>query len=158
MAEEIKIHSINKEDKYKELIPQLKILVETEDDLIANMANVCAALKQSFNFWWIGFYLIKNNQLVLGPFQGPIACTRINYGKGVCGKSWELNKTLIVPNVDEFEGHIACSYLSKSEIVIHIKDKQNAVIGVLDVDSEFLNHFNKTDEDYLTQILNLIFK
>ncbi len=158
MAEEIKIHSINKEDKYKELIPQLKILVETEDDLIANMANVCAALKQSFNFWWIGFYLIKNNQLVLGPFQGPIACTRINYGKGVCGKSWELNKTLIVPNVDEFEGHIACSSLSKSEIVIPIKDKQNAVIGVLDVDSEFLNHFNKTDEDYLTQILNLIFK
>ena len=158
MAEEIKIHSINKEDKYKELIPQLKILVETEDDLIANMANVCAALKQSFNFWWIGFYLIKNNQLVLGPFQGPIACTRINYGKGVCGKSWELNKTLIVPNVDEFEGHIACSSLSKSEIVIPIKDKQKAVIGVLDVDSEFLNHFNKTDEDYLTQILNLIFK
>ncbi len=158
MAEEIKIHSVNKEDKYKELIPQLKSLVETEDDLIANMANVCAALKQSFNFWWVGFYLIKNNQLVLGPFQGPIACTRINYGKGVCGKSLELNKTLIVPNVDEFEGHIACSSLSKSEIVIPIKDKQNTVIGVLDVDSEFLNHFNKTDEDYLTQILNLIFK
>ncbi|MCA0430846.1 MAG: GAF domain-containing protein [Bacteroidetes bacterium] len=158
MADELKIIATTKEDKYKELIPQLKALLETEEDLIANMANVCAALKQSFNFWWVGFYLIKNNQLVLGPFQGPVACTRINYGKGVCGKSWELNKTLIVPNVDEFEGHIACSSLSKSEIVIPIKDKNNTIIGVLDIDSEFLNHFNETDEMFLKQILQFIFK
>ncbi|MFN8229970.1 MAG: GAF domain-containing protein [Bacteroidia bacterium] len=158
MADELKIIASTKEDRYKELIPQLKALLETEEDLIANMANVCAALKQSFNFWWVGFYLIKNNQLVLGPFQGPVACTRINYGKGVCGKSWELNKTLIVPNVDEFEGHIACSSLSKSEIVIPIKDKNNTIIGVLDIDSEFLNHFNETDEMFLKQILQFIFK
>jgi L-methionine (R)-S-oxide reductase len=158
MADELKINASTKEDKYKELIPQLKSLVDTEEDLIANLANICAALKQSFNFWWVGFYLIKNDQLVLGPFQGPIACTRINFGKGVCGKSWELNKTLIVPNVDEFEGHIACSSLSKSEIVIPIKDKNKTIIGVLDVDSEFLNHFNETDEMFLNQILQFTFK
>lgn len=158
MADELKINASTKEDKYKELIPQLKSLIDTEEDLIANLANICAALKQSFNFWWVGFYLIKNDQLVLGPFQGPIACTRINFGKGVCGKSWELNKTLIVPNVDEFEGHIACSSLSKSEIVIPIKDKNKTIIGVLDVDSEFLNHFNETDEMFLNQILQFTFK
>jgi len=157
MAEELNIHSSNKEGKYLELLPKVKGLLHGEADEIANMANLCAALKQTFNFLWIGFYLVKSDQLVLGPFQGPIACTRINYGKGVCGKAWELRKTLIVPNVDEFEGHIACSSLSKSEIVVPIMNTKNQVIAVLDVDSEYLDHFDKVDEKYLTQLASLIF-
>lgn len=157
MAEELHVNSINKEGKYLELLPQVKSLLNGESDEIANMANLCAALKQTFNFLWIGFYLVKSNQLVLGPFQGPIACTRINYGKGVCGKSWELQKTIIVPNVDEFEGHIACSSLSKSEIVIPIFNSTNHITGVLDVDSEHLNHFDTIDEKYLTELVALIF-
>lgn len=157
MAEELNIHSSNKEGKYLELLPQVKGLLTGERDETANMANLCAALKQTFNFLWIGFYLVKSDQLVLGPFQGPIACTRINMGKGVCGKAWELRKTLIVPNVDEFEGHIACSSLSKSEIVVPIMNTKNQVIAVLDVDSEYLDHFDKVDEKYLTQLASLIF-
>lgn len=157
MAEELSIIADNKEGKYLELLPQVKGLLTGERDETANMANLCAALKQTFNFLWVGFYLVKSDQLVLGPFQGPIACTRINYGKGVCGKSWELRKTLIVPNVDEFEGHIACSSLSKSEIVVPIMNSKNQVIAVLDVDSEYLDHFDKVDEKYLTQLASFIF-
>ena len=123
-----------------------------ETDLIPNLANVTAALKESFDFFWVGFYLVKNNQLVLGPFQGPIACTRIAYGKGVCGTSWKENKTIIVPDVNSFPGHIACSSLSQSEIVIPLM-KDNEVVAVLDVDSEHLNHFDEVDQKWLTKIV-----
>ncbi len=157
MAEELHIQSSNKEGKYLELLPQIKGLLQGETDEIANMANLCAALKQTFNFLWVGFYLVKSDQLVLGPFQGPIACTRINLGKGVCGKAWEYKKALIVPNVDEFDGHIACSSLSKSEIVIPIFNSTNHITGVLDVDSEHLNHFDNIDEKYLSELVKLIF-
>lgn len=156
MAEEIIIpDGITKKEKYEALIPQLKSLVESESDVIANMANISAALKEVFDFFWVGFYVVKADQLVLGPFQGPIACTRIRYGKGVCGTSWKEQKTIIVPNVDEFPGHIACSSLSKSEIVIPVLN-QGKVIAVLDADSEFLNHFDVTDEKYLSEITELI--
>lgn len=156
MAEELHIdHNSSKEEKYKSLVPQIQALVSGEEDLIANLANISAALKEAFSFWWVGFYLIQNNELVLGPFQGPIACTRIAKGKGVCGTAWNESKTIIVPNVDEFPGHIACSSASKSEIVIPIySDKK--VIGVLDVDSEYLDNFDSVDEKYLSQILSFI--
>ena len=156
MADDLIITASTKEEKYKQLLPQIKALLRGEDDTVANMANVCAALKYGLNFFWVGFYLVKNNQLVLGPFQGPVACTRINNGKGVCGTAWQKAQTLIVPNVDEFEGHIACSSLTKSEIVIPIFDKNNTVIGVLDVDSDELNSFDAIDEKYLKEVLNLI--
>ena len=156
MADDLIITASTKEEKYKQLLPQIKALLTGEDDAVANMANVCAALKYGLNFFWVGFYLVKNNQLVLGPFQGPVACTRINNGKGVCGTAWQKAQTLIVPNVDEFEGHIACSSLTKSEIVIPIFDKNNTVIGVLDVDSDELNSFDAIDEKYLKEVLNLI--
>ena len=156
MADDLIITASTKEEKYKQLLSQIQALLTGEDDTVANMANVCAALKYGLNFFWVGFYLVKNNQLVLGPFQGPVACTRINNGKGVCGAAWQKAHTLIVPNVDEFEGHIACSSLTKSEIVIPIFNKNNTVIGVLDVDSDELNSFNHVDEHYLKQILNLI--
>jgi GAF domain-containing protein len=142
----------NKEDKYISLYPQLNALIDGETDLIANLANVAAALKEAFNFFWVGFYIIKDNQLVLGPFQGPIACTRIAYGKGVCGTSWKENKTIIVDDVNQFPGHIACSSLSQSEIVIPIV-RNNHVVAVLDVDSEYLNHFDEVDKKYLTEIV-----
>ncbi len=156
MADDLIITASTKEEKYKQLLPQIEALLNGEDDAVANMANVCAALKYGLNFFWVGFYLVKNNQLVLGPFQGPVACTRINNGRGVCGAAWQKAHTLIVPNVDEFEGHIACSSLTKSEIVIPIFNKNNTVIGVLDVDSDELNSFNDVDEHYLKQILDLI--
>lgn len=155
MAEDLILTASLKEDKYKELFPQIKALVEDETDLTANLANICAALKQSFNFFWVGFYLVKDEQLVLGPFQGPVACTRINKGKGVCGTSWAKNETLIVPDVEQFPGHIACSALSKSEIVIPL-NSNNEVYGVLDVDSDTLDSFDKNDERYLKQILSLL--
>lgn len=158
MAEELKINAASKEEKYKELIPQLTELLRNENDLIANMANVCAALKFTMNFFWVGFYLVKDNQLVLAPFQGTIACTRIDKGKGVCGTAWQKQETIIVPDVEQFEGHIACSSLSKSEIVIPVLDKNKNVIAVLDVDSDELNSFDKIDEKYLKQIVNLTFK
>jgi len=124
MAENLIIEKGSKEQQYKTLLPQIQALITGEEDLIANLANIAAALKQQFDFFWVGFYLVRDEQLVLGPFQGPIACTRIRYGKGVCGASWEQQKTLLVPNVDEFPGHIACSSLSKSEIVVPLfKDK-----------------------------------
>lgn len=156
MAEELIIpEGLLKEEKYEVLLPQLQSLVESESDVIANMANVSAALKEAFGFFWVGFYLVKNNELVLGPFQGPIACTRIKFGKGVCGTAWKEQKSIIVPNVDDFPGHIACSSLSKSEIVIPIY-KDNKVVAILDVDSELLNHFDEIDEKYLTRIVSLI--
>lgn len=156
MAEELKLTATTKEEKYIEILPQIKALVETENDVVANLANVCAALKFSFDFFWVGFYLVKNNQLVLGPFQGPIACTRINFGKGVCGKAWQKKEIIIVDDVDDFPGHIACSSLSKSEIVLPIFDNQNNVIGVLDVDSDNLNSFDQTDAINLNKIINLV--
>lgn len=151
MAEELIQIQGSKEEKYQALIPQIKALISGEDDEIANLANVAAALKQSFGFFWVGFYLVKQNELVLGPFQGPIACTRIQLGRGVCGTAWQNKTTIIVPNVDEFPGHIACSSDSKSEIVLPLI-KNNEVIGVLDVDSNLLNDFDHIDEHYLTQI------
>ncbi len=158
MAEELHIStSANKKEKYDSLIPQIEGLVMGEPDLIANLANIAAALRQGMNFFWVGFYLVNKDQLVLGPFQGPIACTRINLGKGVCGKSWEEKKTLIVPNVDEFPGHIACSSASKSEIVLPAF-KNNEVALVLDVDSDQLNDFDNTDREALEKVMRLIEK
>lgn len=157
MAEELFINQqVSKEEKYQELIPQLTALVSSENDLIANLANLMAALKQTFNFWWIGVYVVKNDELVLGPFQGPIACTRIKKGKGVCGTAWQEAKTIVVPDVDQFPGHIACSSLSKSEIVIPVFNKNKEVIMVIDVDSEKLADFDQTDEVYLNKIAQLI--
>lgn len=155
MAEDLNIAAGAKNDQYKSLIPQISALLSGETDEIANMANVCAALKEQFNFFWVGFYLIKNNELVLGPFQGPVACTRIQKGKGVCGSSWDQAKTLIVPDVDAFPGHIACSSASRSEIVIPIIRK-GLIIGVFDVDSSDLNSFDESDADNLSAILELI--
>lgn len=158
MSEDLIINNrLSKEDKYKELLPQLQALVEGEVDVIANLSNITAALKETFNWWWVGFYLVKDTQLVLGPFQGPVACTRINLGKGVCGTAWEKKETLIVEDVSLFPGHIACSAASKSEIVLPVM-KDNEVIMVLDVDSEYISHFNETDSIYLQKIVELIEK
>lgn len=157
MAEELLISSsLSKEEKYKALIPQINALVTGETDVVANLANISAALKSTFHFLWAGFYVVKNDELVLGPFQGPIACTRIRKGKGVCGTSWQNAETIIVPNVDEFLGHIACSSASKSEIVLPIFNNKNEVIMVLDIDSEELNTFDIIDEKYLLQLTQLI--
>jgi GAF domain-containing protein len=131
-------------------------LVQDEEDWIANLANTCALLKEAFNWWWVGFYLVKNQELVLGPFQGPIACTRIAKGKGVCGTAWQQQKTIIVPNVHEFPGHIACSSASLSEIVLPIFGSNQEVIGVLDVDSEFLACFDEIDARYLEEVLRIL--
>jgi L-methionine (R)-S-oxide reductase len=155
MAEDLNIAQGTKEDQYKSLLPQIKGLLEGETDLIANLANVAAALKEQFNWLWVGFYLVKNHELVVGPFQGPVACTRIKKGKGVCGTSWAEAKTIIVDDVEKFSGHIACSSLSRSEIVVPIL-KNNEVIAVLDVDSEQLNYFDETDAQYLEAIVNEI--
>lgn len=156
MAEDLTIlKEVSKEQKYLSIIPQIKALIEGENDLIANLANISAALKEQFSWFWVGFYLIKNEELVLGPFQGPVACTRIKKGKGVCGSSWEQEKTLVVPNVDEFPGHIACASASKSEIVLPVYIG-NKIIGVLDVDSEYLSHFDDVDSKYLNEIIKLI--
>jgi L-methionine (R)-S-oxide reductase len=161
MAEDLFIITGTKEEKYQSLIPQIKGLLEGENDLIANLANVTGALKEQFNWLWVGFYIVKpsasiqEDELVLGPFQGPVACTRIKKGRGVCGKSWAEAKTLIVPDVEKFPGHIACSSLSKSEIVVPII-KNNKVAAVLDADSEELNRFDTTDQQYLETIVELI--
>jgi len=156
MAEDLVItKSADKTAQYQSLIPQIGALITGEDDLIANLANICAALKEQFNWFWVGFYMVKNDQLVLGPFQGPVACTRIFKGKGVCGTAWQQAETLIVPDVDAFPGHIACSSLSRSEIVLPIFNN-GEVIGVLDVDSELLAHFDETDARYLEQITKLV--
>ena len=145
----------SKEERYEALIPQLKSLISTETDQIANYANVSAALKEMFDFLWVGFYRVSDKVLVLGPFQGPIACTRIAFGKGVCGFAWQEGKTVIVPDVDQFPGHIACSSRSKSEIVVPVVKEAN-IIAVLDVDSELLNNFDEIDAKYLEIICALL--
>ena len=155
MAEDLSIQKGTKKEQYESLIPQIKGLLEGETNLVANLANIAAALKEQFNWWWVGFYMIEKEELVLAPFQGPVACTRIKKGRGVCGTSWEQAKTLIVEDVEKFPGHIACSSVSKSEIVVPIY-KDNLIIGVLDVDSEHLSHFDQVDEFYLTQIVALL--
>ncbi|MBI1835916.1 MAG: GAF domain-containing protein [Flavobacteriia bacterium] len=151
MAEDLQIIGITKADKYREIIPQIKALVEGESDLIANLANVTAALKQTFHFFWVGFYIVKKDELVLGPFQGPIACTRIRKGKGVCGHVLETKIPTIVADVDAFPGHIACSSLSKSEIVVPLL-RNEEVLAVLDIDSDELNDFDEIDELNLTAL------
>jgi len=156
MAEDLTIiTSTDKKEQYTSLIPQIEALLYGETDLVANLANVAAALKEQFKWFWVGFYLVKTNELVLGPFQGPVACTRIAKGKGVCGSSWEQAKTLIVPDVDAFPGHIACAAASRSEIVLPLF-RNNEVVGVLDVDSEHLAQFDETDAHYLEQVVRLI--
>lgn len=155
MAEDLLIAKGTKEEQYQSLIPQIQGLLEGETDLIANLANITGALKEQFNWLWVGFYLVKNDELVLGPFQGPVACTRIKKGKGVCGASWAKAETLIVPDVEKFPGHIACSSLSRSEIVVPII-RNNEVVAVFDIDSIELNQFDNTDARYLQQIVDLI--
>ncbi len=155
MAEDLHIITGTKEEQYLEIIPQIQGLLEGENDLIANLGNITAALKEQFKWWWMGFYLVRENELVLGPFQGPVACTRIKKGRGVCGSAWAKEQTLIVADVEQFPGHIACSSFSKSEIVVPVFF-ENKVIGVLDADSEYLNHYDETDQKYLEQILSLI--
>lgn len=155
MAEDLHIIKGTKEEQYQTLIPQIKALLEGEPDLVANLANTVAALKEQFGWFWVGFYLVKQVELVLGPFQGPVACTRIRKGRGVCGSCWEQAKTLIVPDVEQFPGHIACSSLSKSEIVVPVIRNQQ-VIGVLDIDSSELNEFDTTDQQYLEAIVAFI--
>ena len=142
---------MNKEEQYKTVIPQIQSLIEGETDLIANMANIAAVLHETFRFWWTGFYRVEGSELVLGPFQGPIACTRIPYNKGVCGTAWAQNQTIVVPNVHEFPGHIACSSASRSEIVVPIR-KHGEVIAVLDIDSADYNTFDAIDQKYLELI------
>ncbi len=155
MAEELSLQQGNKAEQYHSLIPQLQAIVADESDVIANLANICAALKQQFNWFWIGFYLVKDNELVLGPFQGPIACTRIGKGRGVCGTAWQQQKVMIVPDVEQFPGHIACSSDSKSEIVLPVM-KQNKCVAVLDIDSDALDSFDEVDAEYLKQIVAIV--
>jgi L-methionine (R)-S-oxide reductase len=152
MAEDLQIASGSKTEKYASIIPQIKALIQGEPDLISNLANITAALKEQFGWLWVGFYLVKKDQLVLGPFQGPVACTRINRGRGVCGTCWEKEETIIVANVEDFPGHIACSSSSKSEIVLPVI-RYGKVLAVLDVDSELLDQFDKTDQLYLEEII-----
>ena len=147
----------SKEEKYKAIIPQIEAVIGGEDDLVANLANVSAILREVFGFFWVGFYWVKQDQLVLGPFQGPLACTRIRHGRGVCGTAWKEAKTQLVPDVEQFPGHIACSSASRSEIVVPLFHN-NEVCGVLDVDSDLLNDFDTTDQTYLEAICRLIEK
>lgn len=146
---------MNKTGRYKELYRQIESVVSGETDQIANMANVAALLHEAFGFWWTGFYIVRDNQLVLGPFQGPVACTRIGFGKGVCGTSWERKETIVVPDVHEFPGHIACSSLSQSEIVVPMF-RNNEVYAVLDIDSKDLSTFDEIDKDWLERIVTLL--
>ena len=155
MAEDLTIIEGSKAEIYQSLLPQIKALIEGEPDLVANLANVAAALKEQFGWLWVGFYLVKNGELVLGPFQGPVACTRISKGRGVCGVAWQQAQTLIVPDVKKFPGHIACSSLSRSEIVVPLIS-DNEVAGVLDIDSELLDLFDETDKKYLEEVVSLI--
>lgn len=158
MAESINITGNSKAEKYESLLPQLNALIEGETDSIANLSNLMAALKFAMNFFWVGIYFVKDKQLVLGPFQGPVACTRIPFGRGVCGKSWELKKTILVEDVEQFPGHIACSSLSKSEIVLPAFDKKGEVFLILDVDSEHLANFDAVDQHYLEKLMLIITK
>jgi len=159
MSESLLIpNNATRKEKYESLWPQLQALVENETDYVANLANIAAALHQTFHFFWVGFYLVRDEELVLGPFQGPIACTRIGFGKGVCGTAWKNLAPVLVPNVDEFPGHIACSSNSKSEVVVPLQDENGAVIGVLDVDSDQLNDFTQVDVEALRKIAQLAAK
>lgn len=151
MAEDLQIITGNKEEQYIALIPQIRGLMDGEADLVANLANIAAALKEQFRWWWVGFYIVKNDELVLGPFQGPVACTRIRKGRGVCGTSWQNAETIIVPDVEAFPGHIACSSVSKSEIVVPVI-RNGEVVAVLDADSEYPDHYDITDQRYLEKI------
>ena len=156
MAEDLNItQSTDKAEQYEVLLPQIEALLAGEPDLVANLANIAAALKEQFRWFWVGFYMVNGDELVLGPFQGTVACTRIAKGKGVCGSAWQQAETLLVPDVDAFPGHIACSSLSRSEIVVPIIHN-NRVAGVLDVDSEHLDQFDETDAKYLQQVVGLI--
>ncbi len=156
MAESITITQKDRPGIYAELLPQVRILTESEPDVIANMANLAAILREAFGFFWVGFYLVRNRELVLGPFQGPLACTRIAWGKGVCGTAWAQNKAILVPDVDAFPGHIACSSESKSEIVLPLRDAKGEVFAVLDVDSDKLNDFSEVDREGLCGLLEAI--
>lgn len=156
MAEELHIpEGIDKAGKYKSLLPQIEALISDEPNLIANLANVCAALKETFGFLWVGFYLVENDELVLGPFQGPVACTRIGFGKGVCGTAWKERKTVIVPDVNQFPGHIACSSESQSEIVVPLLYNEDVKM-VLDIDSNKRNEFDENDKIHLEKLMNII--
>ncbi len=156
MAEQLHITaSADKKERYTALLPQIEALVSGEGDLVANLSNITAALRQTMNFFWVGFYLVKGNQLVLGPFQGPIACTRIDFGRGVCGTSWKEKRTVLVPDVEQFPGHISCSSDSKSEIVLPIM-KDGEVLMVLDVDSDCINDFDDSDEVGLSAVVRVI--
>lgn len=151
MAEDLQISSGSKQERYEALLPQLGALLDGETDVVANLANVAAALKQTFDFFWVGFYVVKGDCLVLGPFQGPVACTRIRRGKGVCGTAWEAGQTVVVPDVDLFPGHIACSSASRSEIVVPVRQGET-VVAVLDIDSDRLAAFDETDAHYLERL------
>ena len=155
MADDLNIQTGTKAEQYETLLPQIFAVIEGEEDLIANLANITAALKEQFGWLWVGFYLVKKEELVLGPFQGPLACTRIQKGRGVCGAAWQQENTIVVEDVEKFPGHIACSSLSKSEIVLPII-RNSIVIGVLDVDSEMLNRFDEVDAKYLGLLLDRI--
>lgn len=157
MAEELVLQQGHKAEQYQSILPQIQAIIEDETDMIANLANICAAFKQQFDWFWIGFYLVKDRELVLGPFQGPIACTRIAKGRGVCGTAWQQQQIIIVPDVDQFPGHIACSSASKSEIVLPIM-RNGDCVGVLDIDSDELNQFDEIDAKYLQQLMLMIEK
>ncbi|MCU4641907.1 GAF domain-containing protein [Acinetobacter courvalinii] len=157
MAEELVLQQGHKVEQYQSILQQIQAIVEDEADVIANLANICAALRQQFGWFWIGFYLVKGNELVLGPFQGPIACTRIAKGRGVCGSAWQQQQVIVVPDVDQFPGHIACSSDSKSEIVLPIM-KNGECVGVLDIDSDELNQFDEVDAEHLQQLMAMIEK
>ncbi len=155
MAEQLIIQGETKQERYEALLPQIKAVIEGESDLIANMANVAAMLHETFGFWWTGFYRVVGDELVLGPFQGPMACTRIKKGRGVCGTAWQQEETQVVPDVDKFPGHIACSSLSRSEIVVPVWQGED-IIAVLDIDSAELNTFDHTDRHYLEEIVSML--
>ena len=154
MSEQLIIQGETKQERYEALLPQIKAVIEDESDLIANMANVAAMLHETFGFWWTGFYRVVGEELVLGPFQGPMACTRIKKGRGVCGTAWQQEETQVVPDVDKFPGHIACSSLSRSEIVVPVKQGED-IIAVLDIDSAELNTFDHTDRHFLEEIVGM---
>lgn len=147
---------MSKEEKYQELVANVKAIIEGETDMIAVMSNIAAEIHQTMKFWWTGFYRVKDGELILGPFQGPIACMHIAYGRGVCGTAWKKEETIIVPDVEQFPGHIACSSQSRSEIVVPVFDKDSKVIAVLDIDSEHLSTFDETDQKYLEEICQAI--
>ena len=155
MSEQLIIQGETKQERYDALLPQIKAVIEDESDLIANMANVTAMLHETFGFWWTGFYRVVGEELVLGPFQGPMACTRIKKGRGVCGTAWQREETQVVPDVDKFPGHIACSSLSRSEIVVPVKQGED-IIAVLDIDSAELNTFDHTDRHFLEEIVSML--